>query len=78
MKMFVASTSKVHAKTEALLGQGNESTQILETMKRGGCDLVVMGTHGRRGLPRLILGSVAAEIIRLAPVPVTTVGLPKS
>jgi nucleotide-binding universal stress UspA family protein len=36
-------------------------------------DLVVMGTHGRRGLKRLLLGSVAEEVVRLAPCPVLTV-----
>lgn len=73
---LLATTSKVHAKTEAMLRQGNESTQILETAKESGCDLVVMGTHGRHGLPRLMLGSVAGEVIRRSPVPVVTVGHP--
>ncbi|MGZ5180706.1 MAG: universal stress protein [Ramlibacter sp.] len=36
-------------------------------------DLVVIGTHGRRGLQRLLLGSGAEQIIRLAPVPVLVV-----
>lgn len=37
-------------------------------------DLIVMGTHGRRGVQRLLLGSVAEEVVRLAPSPVLTVG----
>ncbi len=36
-------------------------------------DLITMGTHGRRGLRRLLLGSVAEEVVRLAPCPVLTV-----
>jgi nucleotide-binding universal stress UspA family protein len=36
-------------------------------------DLVVMGTHGRTGLPRLLLGSVAERVVRLAHCPVITV-----
>jgi nucleotide-binding universal stress UspA family protein len=36
-------------------------------------DLVVMGTHGRTGLPRLVLGSVAERVVRLAKSPVLTV-----
>lgn len=36
-------------------------------------DLVVMGTHGRRGVPRLMFGSVAEEVLRTAPCPVLTV-----
>ncbi|GIW26076.1 universal stress protein [Meiothermus sp.] len=38
-----------------------------------GCDLVVMGTHGRSGLPRLLLGSVAERLARMAPIPVLLV-----
>jgi nucleotide-binding universal stress UspA family protein len=73
----LASTSKLYAKTEALLRQGIEWKQIVETAKERGCDLVVMGTHGRRGLPRLVLGSVAEKVVRLSPVPVVTVGSPE-
>jgi nucleotide-binding universal stress UspA family protein len=72
-----ASTLRVHAKTDALLREGNEATQIMDTTKTSNIDLVVMGTHGRRGLPRLMLGSVAGEVIRLCPVPVVTTGLAK-
>ncbi len=39
-------------------------------------DLVVMGTHGRTGLPRLMLGSVAERVVRLAKCPVITVPAP--
>ena len=38
-----------------------------------GIDLIVIGTHGRRGLRRLLLGSVAEEVLRSAPCPVMTV-----
>jgi hypothetical protein len=38
-------------------------------------DLVVMGTHGRSGIDRVLLGSVTERVVRLAPVPVVTVGL---
>ncbi|MFN3391578.1 MAG: universal stress protein [Meiothermus ruber] len=38
-----------------------------------GCDLVVMGTHGRTGLPRMLLGSVAERMARLAPTPLLLV-----
>lgn len=41
-----------------------------------GADLVVMGTHGRRGLARLLLGSVAEAVLRRAPCPVLTVRVP--
>lgn len=44
--------------------------QVAETI---GADLIVMGTHGRRGLRRMLLGSVAETVVRSAPCPVLTV-----
>jgi nucleotide-binding universal stress UspA family protein len=46
---------------------------VQEHVDEKGIDLVVMGTHGRRGLGRLVLGSVANTLIRRAPCPVMTV-----
>jgi len=46
---------------------------ITESAKELECDLVVMGTHGRRGLRHLLLGSVAEHVVRTASVPVLTV-----
>ncbi len=46
---------------------------VRETSATLGCDLIVMGTHGRRGVGHLLLGSVAEKVIRTAPSPVLTV-----
>ncbi len=46
---------------------------ILETAQEQGTNLIVMGTHGRKGLKHLVLGSVAEEVLRTSPVPVLTV-----
>jgi len=46
---------------------------ILEYASENKIDLIVMGTHGRRGLGHLLLGSAAEEVIRLAPCPVFTI-----
>ena len=73
----LASTSKSYAKTDAMLREGNEWKQVLAVVDELGIDLVVMGTHGRRGLPRLVLGSVAEKVVRLCPAPVLTVAAPK-
>lgn len=43
---------------------------IIETAKANGCDLIVMGSHGRRGLGRLVLGSQANEVVTHSTVPV--------
>jgi nucleotide-binding universal stress UspA family protein len=45
---------------------------IVETASDLGCDLIVMGTHGRRGLSHLFLGSVAERVVRTSPAPVLT------
>ena len=43
---------------------------IIEAAKQGGCDLIVMASHGRRGISRVLLGSQAAKVVTLSPVPV--------
>lgn len=58
---------------EALLLQGSPATEILAAIEAAGADLVVLGTHGRHGLSRFLLGSVAEKVVRASPVPVLTV-----
>ena len=43
---------------------------ILATAREKGCDLIVMASHGRRGIARLLLGSQAQKVVTLSPVPV--------
>lgn len=57
----------------ALVKQGDTWRTILDTADELGAGLVVMGTHGRRGLPRALLGSVAEKVVRSAKCPVLTV-----
>lgn len=58
---------------ETELREGRPSQKIVEEAIEAECDLIVMGTHGRSGLDRLLLGSVAEGVIRTATVPVLTV-----
>ena len=51
---------------------GEPAAATLRVAETGGFDLIVMGTHGRRGLPRLLLGSVAQKVIARAHCPVLT------
>lgn len=46
---------------------------ILETAEAEGCDLIVMGSHGRKGIEALVLGSVAQKVLTHAKVPVLIV-----
>jgi nucleotide-binding universal stress UspA family protein len=52
---------------------GDPRTVIVEHAQRGGFDLIVMGTHGRTGRARLLIGSVAENVVRSSRVPVLTV-----
>lgn len=47
--------------------------EIVEGLEKEGCDLCVMGTHGRSGLPRILLGSVAEKVVRHSPCSVLVV-----
>jgi nucleotide-binding universal stress UspA family protein len=57
-----------------LLAQGPAAPAIVRAAKRNRIDLVVMGTHGRTGVRRLLMGSVADRVIRTATCPVLVVG----
>lgn len=61
----------------SILLNGAAWEEIVRWAKEQNADLIVMGTHGRRGLPRAILGSVAERVIRTSSVPVLTVHGPR-
>ena len=53
------------------------SETVIEQAKAWNADLIVIGTHGRRGVGRILLGSDAEQIVRMAPVPVLLVRAPE-
>jgi nucleotide-binding universal stress UspA family protein len=57
---------------ERLLLEGEPVEEIVEVAREMPCDLIVMGTHGRTGVSRLLMGSVAEAVLRAAPCPVLT------
>jgi nucleotide-binding universal stress UspA family protein len=57
--------------------EGDPAAEIVRYATESGTDLVVMGTHGRTGLERLLMGSVAEKVMRDAPCSVLVVKLPK-
>jgi len=63
--------SIIRPKTKILIGDIVE--EIIKYIKAKGIDLVIEGTHGRKGMDRIILGSIADRVIKSAPVPVLSV-----
>ncbi len=61
---------------ERRLLAGDPADAIIRLAETEGADMIVMGTHGRRGLTRLLMGSVAEAVVRAAPCPVLTVKQP--
>jgi nucleotide-binding universal stress UspA family protein len=59
------------------LEEGPPAQVIVRVAQELACDLIVMGTHGRSGLRRLLMGSVAEHVLRCAPCPVMTVRSPE-
>ena len=64
---------KPDCNAEFRLEEGEPEDAILRVASELSCDLIVMGTHGRTGLRRLLMGSVAEKILRRAPCPVLLV-----
>jgi nucleotide-binding universal stress UspA family protein len=61
---------------ERFVREGEPATEIVRFAQEHNCDLIVMGTHGRTGLRRLLMGSVAERVLRHASCPVMTVNQP--
>lgn len=57
---------------ETIVISGDPAERVLETARSVDADLIVMGTHGRKGLGHLVLGSVAERVVRESPIPVLT------
>jgi nucleotide-binding universal stress UspA family protein len=60
-------------KYELHLETGHIAETIARVAKEAGCDSIVMGTHGRSVVGKLVLGSVAADVLHLVDIPVTLV-----
>lgn len=73
-----AEKAGVAVDTVLLEGMGTRLSDVVtEQAKAWGADLIVIGTHGRRGVGRVLLGSDAEQIVRTAPVPVLLVRAPQ-
>ena len=61
----------INVKTEVLVGYASD--EILAKAKRDAVDMIIMGTHGRKGIDRILFGSVAEKIVKNSEVPVLTI-----
>jgi nucleotide-binding universal stress UspA family protein len=73
LDQVVATRGKTASFSPAILETGDARLQIEQVAQRIGADLIVMGTHGRSGMRRLLMGSVAEAVTRIAPCPVLLV-----
>jgi nucleotide-binding universal stress UspA family protein len=69
----VAKRQGLEVEVDGILREGIAWEQINRVADEMAVDLVVIGTHGRRGLARALLGSVAEKVVRTAHVPVTLI-----
>jgi nucleotide-binding universal stress UspA family protein len=70
---LVAKAEAAGIRTTGVLLEGAPHDAIVRALKSRRADLAVIGTHGRTGLARFFVGSVAARVVALAPCPVLTV-----
>ena len=70
---LVAKAKKADVRAEAMLLDGVAHERIVRAARSKRADLIVIGTHGRTGLARLFLGSVAGRVVATATCPVMTV-----
>jgi universal stress protein A len=70
---LIAAARRARVRSKGVLLEGIAADRIVRAAKRQRADVIVMGTHGRGGLAKLFLGSVAERVVAAAPCPVMTV-----
>jgi nucleotide-binding universal stress UspA family protein len=70
LKYIVSSAEKEGLKATSLLVEGQPHEQIIRYAERLKADMIVMGARGRRGMERILIGSVAERVIEYSPCPV--------
>lgn len=65
--------AKEGLQTRRKIRKGDPAAEILKEIRQGRYDLVILGSHGKRGLNRILLGSVSEEVVRKAPISVLVI-----
>ena len=73
LNKLTAKAKKAGVRAVGVVAQGGAAQEIVRTARRRRADLIVIGTHGRTGLAKLFLGSVAAAVVATSQCPVLTV-----
>jgi nucleotide-binding universal stress UspA family protein len=73
IKRFIEAESNLGIPIEAIIREGNTASEILDQAADLKADLLIMGTHGRSGFERFLLGSITEKVLRKAKCPVLTV-----
>ncbi|MGV1100125.1 universal stress protein [Thiovibrio sp. JS02] len=73
MKSFLAETLPGLAAPSSAILSGDVADEINRYAEEQGADMIIMGTHGYKGLEKVLFGSVAEKIVKTAPCPVLTI-----
>jgi nucleotide-binding universal stress UspA family protein len=73
MEKLMQRLKRLGVKAKSLLLKGSPHEQIVKAAKNRKADMIVVGTHGRTGLSKLLMGSVASRVVSTARCPVVTV-----
>jgi nucleotide-binding universal stress UspA family protein len=73
LDQLAARAKKTGVKATVVLRDGDPADQIVRACRATKSDLIIVGTHGRRGLPKFFLGSVAERVVSTTPCPVVMV-----
>jgi nucleotide-binding universal stress UspA family protein len=73
MAEFLEEFVKDHVSYRTKIVVGDPAEEIISYIQSKKIDLVIMGTHGRKGLDRILFGSVADRVVKMSPVPVMSI-----
>jgi nucleotide-binding universal stress UspA family protein len=77
LKELIEQQIPANIEVKALVVTGDPSTEIVTLAAKEGVDVIVIATHGQTGWRRVVFGSVAEKVVRLADVPVLTIRAPE-